>query len=185
MISGNSQYISMNRAYCLKEHATTLSKAAPLSSLSYIGKVKVKVTHSDPMDCILGWVVIPFSRGSSQPRGWTHVSCIGRWTLCHFTTREAEKRSLGHHNPIWLGSLQPENIWTQTCRERTPREDEGRDQGDASSQGTPKMASKLSETRRETCNRFPLSDFRRKQSCWHLKPRLLASRTMKQYVSVV
>ena len=68
MISGNSQYISMNRAYCLKEHATTLSKAAPLSSLSYIGKVKVKVTHSDPMDCILGWVVIPFSSGSSQPK---------------------------------------------------------------------------------------------------------------------
>ena len=91
MISGNSQYLSMNRADCLKEHATTLSKAAPLSSLSYIGKVKVKVTHSDPMDCILGWVVIPFSRGSSQPRGWTHVSCIGRWIffLNHWATREA------------------------------------------------------------------------------------------------
>ena len=43
----------------------------------------------DPMDCIppgsyvhgilqariLEWVVIPFSRGSFQPRGWTQVSC--------------------------------------------------------------------------------------------------------------
>ena len=44
----------------------------------------------DPMDCnppgssvhgilqarILEWVAIPFSRGSSQPRDWTQVSCI-------------------------------------------------------------------------------------------------------------
>ena len=51
--------------------------------------VKVKVTHScltlcDPMDRvhgilqarILGWVAIPFSKGSSQPRDQTQVSCI-------------------------------------------------------------------------------------------------------------
>ena len=38
---------------------------------------------------ILEWVVIPFSRGSSQPRGGTQVSCIaGRFfTIC--ATREA------------------------------------------------------------------------------------------------
>ena len=33
---------------------------------------------------ILEWVAISFSRGSSQPRDWTHisyVSCIGRWVL--------------------------------------------------------------------------------------------------------
>ena len=47
-------------------------------------------TLCNPMDCsspgssahgilqvrILEWVVIPFSRGSSQPRDWTWVSCI-------------------------------------------------------------------------------------------------------------
>ena len=52
--------------------------------------VKVKVTQScltlcNPMDCIvhgflqariLEWVVFPFSRGSSQPRDQTGVSCI-------------------------------------------------------------------------------------------------------------
>ena len=52
--------------------------------------VKVKVTQScltlcDPMDYkvhgilqarILEWVAIPFSRGSSQPRNQTQVSCI-------------------------------------------------------------------------------------------------------------
>ena len=32
---------------------------------------------------ILEWVAIPFSRGSSQPRDWTHVSCIaGRLFYC-------------------------------------------------------------------------------------------------------
>ena len=38
---------------------------------------------------ILEWVVMPFSRGSSWPRDWAHIShasCIGRWvffTTCH------------------------------------------------------------------------------------------------------
>ena len=53
----------------------------------------------DPMDCslpgssvhgifqarILEWVAIPFSRGLSQSRGQTCVSCIGRWILYHST----------------------------------------------------------------------------------------------------
>ena len=30
---------------------------------------------------ILEWVAISFSRESSRPRDWTHVSCIGRWIL--------------------------------------------------------------------------------------------------------
>ena len=48
------------------------------------------LTLCDPLDCslpgssvhgifqarILEWVAISFSRGSSQPRDWTHVSCI-------------------------------------------------------------------------------------------------------------
>ena len=41
---------------------------------------------------ILEWVVIPFSRVSSQPRNWTRVSCIsriGRRILYHCTTWEA------------------------------------------------------------------------------------------------
>ena len=47
-------------------------------------------TLYDPMDCsppgssvhgilqakILEWVAMPFSRGSSRPRDWTHISCI-------------------------------------------------------------------------------------------------------------
>ena len=38
---------------------------------------------------ILEWVSISFSRGSSQLRDWTCVSCIGRQILYHWATREA------------------------------------------------------------------------------------------------
>ena len=38
---------------------------------------------------ILAWVAISVSRGSSQPRGWTPVSCIGRHILSHWATWEA------------------------------------------------------------------------------------------------
>ena len=39
---------------------------------------------------ILEWVAI--SRGSSQPRNWTFVSCIGRRILYHWVTWEAQER---------------------------------------------------------------------------------------------
>ena len=39
---------------------------------------------------ILESVAIPFSRGSSQPRARIHVSCISRWVLCLWATREAQ-----------------------------------------------------------------------------------------------
>ena len=37
---------------------------------------------------ILEWVAISFSRGSSQPRDQTHVSCIGRQILYLWSNRE-------------------------------------------------------------------------------------------------
>ena len=58
----------------------------------------------DPMDCslpgssvhgifqarILEWVAISSSRGSSQPRDRTLVSCIGRWFLYCWAIRKAQ-----------------------------------------------------------------------------------------------
>ena len=38
---------------------------------------------------ILEWVAISFSRGSSWPRDWTHVSCNSKWILYCWATREA------------------------------------------------------------------------------------------------
>ena len=74
-------------------------------------KVKVLVTQScltlcDTMDCsppgssvhgilqarILEWVAISFSRGSSQPRDWTQVSCIAGRRFTDWATRQ-ERRS--------------------------------------------------------------------------------------------
>ena len=70
--------------------------------------LSVIVAHScpilwDPMDCIppgssvhgilqtriLEWVAIPFSRGSSQLRDWTRVSCIAGGFFAIWATREA------------------------------------------------------------------------------------------------
>ena len=34
---------------------------------------------------ILEWVAVPFSRESSQPRDQTHVPCVGRRILSHWT----------------------------------------------------------------------------------------------------
>ena len=39
---------------------------------------------------ILEWVAISYSRGSSQHRDWTHLSCIGRRILYHWATWEAQ-----------------------------------------------------------------------------------------------
>ena len=38
----------------------------------------------------LEWVAISFSRGSSQPRDWTPISCVGRQILYHRVTWEAQ-----------------------------------------------------------------------------------------------
>ena len=53
----------------------------------------------DPMDCIvygvlqariLEWVAFPFSRGSSQPRDWTQISCITDVFFTSWAIREAQ-----------------------------------------------------------------------------------------------
>ena len=52
---------------------------------------------------ILEWAAISYSRGSSQPRDRTHVSCLsctGWWILYHCTAWEASVGSL----PLFFGS---------------------------------------------------------------------------------
>ena len=46
---------------------------------------------------ILEWVAFPFSRGSSQPRDWTKVSCIADRCFTLWVTREAQE--------YWVSSL--------------------------------------------------------------------------------
>ena len=72
---------------------------------------EVKVAQSSPtfcdsMDCIvhgilqariLEWVAFPFSRGSSQPRDWTQISCVAGGFFTSWATREAQE--------YWMGRL--------------------------------------------------------------------------------
>ena len=54
---------------------------------------------------ILEWVTISYSRGSSRPRDWACVSCIGRQILYQGTTWEAPKETY----PWWLSGK--ESTW--------------------------------------------------------------------------
>ena len=53
---------------------------------------------------ILEWVAISFSRGSSQPRDRTCISCFGRWVLYHWAAREA------HGSGHWHAMKNTKNI---------------------------------------------------------------------------
>ena len=51
------------------------------------------------------WLAISYSRGSSWPRDWTHISCIsyiGRWILFHSATWEALKKKPYTHLLNWI-----------------------------------------------------------------------------------
>ena len=52
---------------------------------SLLGSSVHEIYHSR----ILEWVAISFSRGSSRPRDWTHISSLGRQILYQWATREA------------------------------------------------------------------------------------------------
>ena len=51
---------------------------------------------------ILEWVAFPISRGSSQPRDWTQVSCIAGGFFTSWATREAPKWKWKSLSYVWL-----------------------------------------------------------------------------------
>ena len=80
-----------------------------LITLSWKWKVKVKVaqcpTLCDPMDYpiqgilqarTLEWVTFPFSRGSSQSRNQTRISCIAGGFFINWAMREAMSLNIFH-----------------------------------------------------------------------------------------
>ena len=80
------------------------------SVLCYAKSLQSCPTLCDPMDCsppdssvqgilqvrILEWVAISSSRGSSRPRDWTGISCVGRWILLPLS------HLLGRRKIIWF-----------------------------------------------------------------------------------
>ena len=63
---------------------------------------------------ILEWIAYPCSRGSSQPRDQTHVSCIAGRFFTSWATRDAYWISKASHNVQWIVGTQLVllNEWT-------------------------------------------------------------------------
>ena len=58
----------------------------------------------------LGWVAIPFSRGYSQPRDWTQVSCIAGKFFIIWANRETKYSSVRLSRSVVSDSLQPHGL---------------------------------------------------------------------------
>ena len=74
---------------------------------------------------ILEWVAISFSRGSSWPRDWTHISWISRCILYHWTTREALPISYLCPSPrfrVCFGENPTQPLSTSVHSHQTPKE---------------------------------------------------------------
>ena len=83
----------------------------------------------DPMDCsppgssvhgilqarILKWVADPFSRGSSQPRDGTQVSCHHRRILYHLNHQGSPRILEWVVCPFFRGFSQPRNLTGVSC----------------------------------------------------------------------
>ena len=85
----------------LKERQCKKKKECSINFI-YLKVDQLCLILCDPMDCtihgifqarILEWVAIPFSRGSSQPRDRTQVSCIAGGFFTSWATREAQECS--------------------------------------------------------------------------------------------
>ena len=63
--------------------------------------------HGTLQTRILEWVAIPFSRGSSQPKDQTHVSCIARQILYHLSHQRNPQLALNFSK---FANLYTENI---------------------------------------------------------------------------
>ena len=70
------------------------------------------IVHAILQARILEWVAIPFSRGSSQPRDQTQVSCIMRLILSQLSHKGSPRilECVAYH--LSRGSFQPNN-WTR------------------------------------------------------------------------
>ena len=96
----------------------------------YVLFAQLCLTHCDPMDCslpgssvhgifqprILEWVVISFSRASSQPRDQTHISCVSCIAGRFFTPWDmGEANSCTAHTKSPARKLGGLHLWQLCC----------------------------------------------------------------------
>ena len=99
------QFLHLYNGFCLGRILSSRTETVPVkhSTRGFVVIVQLLscVWHfCNPMNCslpgssvhgilqarILEQVAISFTRGSSWPRNWTCISCIGRWILYHWAT---------------------------------------------------------------------------------------------------
>ena len=86
--SGAGGWVGGRGGVCVHARARSVAQLCPLCGsvdCSWPGSS----VHGIVQARIPEGIAIPASRGSSWPRDWTHVSCIGRWILHFCTTWEA------------------------------------------------------------------------------------------------
>ena len=84
-------------------------------------KVKVKVVQlclTLPPHGVLEWVAFSFSRGSSQPRNWTGVSCIAGGFFTNWAMREAV---ISTNNPKLLNKQRMGKVLNNRSFQQTDR----------------------------------------------------------------
>ena len=103
-LSHSSHHSALSRVLCAIQYVLT----SYLYFIHTINNTKVKVAQSCPTLChpmdyrvygilrarILEWVAFPFSRGSSQPRDQTHVSCIASRFFTSWAPRKAHQQCI-------------------------------------------------------------------------------------------
>ena len=96
--------VRAERGGCLKKKMLNLNFYGEEKRISVCAQSFLTLRH--PMNCdppgssihgisqarLLEWVAISCSKGSSWPRDWTHISCIGRWILYHWALAFMEER---------------------------------------------------------------------------------------------
>ena len=93
----------------------------PVLSRVWLFSIPQTVARQTPLSMgilparILEWVAVPFSRGSSQPRDWTQVSCIAGGFFTDWATREAPKYLGWVAYPFSRGSSWPRNQTRVSC----------------------------------------------------------------------
>ena len=73
---------------------------------------------------ILEWLAISLSQGSFWPRGWTHISCIGRQILYHRATWEAKMKRYNFqvNREKWIKERRKSSIKKKAVKEKGKKE---------------------------------------------------------------
>ena len=89
----------MTSLYRTGNYIQYLAKVKVTQSCPTLGKPMNYTVHGILQARILEWIAFPFSRGSSQPRDRTQVSCIAGGFFTIWATREVQEYWSGYSIP--------------------------------------------------------------------------------------